>query len=471
MKTKILSLLMLFFLSITGMSAQDRTTVTANNSDISDNLDLRAVASIFGDSRDLNDFERRLNDPNAQISNLDLNNDNRVDYLRVIETVEGNVHLIVIQSVLGLDTYQDIATVEVERDRYNKVQVQVVGDVYMYGDNYIYEPVYAYTPVIYTSFWVGNYRPYYSSWYWGYYPSFYVAWTPFPIYTYHSHIGIYINHHHHYNYVNYRRCSVAYNNYYNGRRGNAYERQYPTRSFAQRNEGFSNRRDLVKTRKTETSNTRGTVANNNTRGNSVASSPRPTRTISGSNDVKNSANPRSNSTRDLESPRSVASQGSNPRSNGTRNVDSPKSVTINGRDESNPRTNNSVRNTESPRNYGNSGNEAPRTYGNTRSSESPRNYGGGNSESPRTYGNTGSSESPRTYGNPNRSESPRSVATEGNRGYQNQNPRAESPRMNQQRMESPRASAPRDYSQQRGGGSQRSEGGGSRGNGNGNRRG
>ena len=165
MKTKILSLAFLSVCSIASVFGQDRTTVTANNSDISDNLDLRAVASIFGDSRDLEDFERRLNDPKTQISNLDLNGDNRVDYLRVIESVERNAHLIIIQSVLALETFQDIATVEVERDNYNRVQVQVVGNVYMYGNNYIYEPVYAYTPVIYNSFWAGNYRPYNSSYY------------------------------------------------------------------------------------------------------------------------------------------------------------------------------------------------------------------------------------------------------------------------------------------------------------------
>ena len=55
------------------------TTVKASNSDISDNLDLRAVATIFGDASNLEDFERRLNDPKTQISNLDLNNDNYVD--------------------------------------------------------------------------------------------------------------------------------------------------------------------------------------------------------------------------------------------------------------------------------------------------------------------------------------------------------------------------------------------------------
>ena len=164
MKTKFTIFALFATLFATQIQAQDMTTVRANNSDISDNLDLKAVASIFGESADLADFERRLNDPKIQISNLDLNGDNQVDYLRVIETVENNTHLIIIQSVLEKDVYQDVATVEVERDGNNNVQVQVVGDVYMYGSNYIYEPVYVHRPVIYDAFWVNSYRPYYSPW-------------------------------------------------------------------------------------------------------------------------------------------------------------------------------------------------------------------------------------------------------------------------------------------------------------------
>ncbi|MGK4568641.1 hypothetical protein [Flavobacterium sp. 3HN19-14] len=133
MKTRILTLAIFTFLFANSISAQDVTTVNAKNSDISDNLDLRAVASIFGDSKDLEDFERRLNNPKDQISNLDLNGDGKVDYLRVIETVDNGTHLIVIQSVLDKDVFQDVATVEVEKDSSNNVQVQVVGDVYMYG--------------------------------------------------------------------------------------------------------------------------------------------------------------------------------------------------------------------------------------------------------------------------------------------------------------------------------------------------
>lgn len=407
MKTKILSLTMLSILSITSVFAQDRTTVTANNSEISDNLDLRAVASIFGDSKNLDDFERRLNDPKIQISNLDLNGDNKVDYLRVIETVEGNVHLIVIQSVLGRDTFQDIATVEVERDRNNRVQVQVVGDVYMYGDNYIYEPVYAYTPVIYSSFWVSNYRPYYSSWYWGFYPSFYIAWSPFPIYTYRSHINICINNYHHYNYVNYRRCSVAYNNYYYyGRRGNGYERQYPNRSFERRNTGYTNRYELENNR-----SNRNQVAYNNSRNNSYET----------------------NATRNVRT------------QNSTREV----------RSESPSRTYGNVRSQESTRNERA---ETPRSYGNVRNQESTRNVTvesnsrNERAETPRSYGNVRNQESTRTYSNVGNNRNSESQRTYGNQRVQ----------------ESQRNSSPREFSQQRGN-SQRSEGN-SRGNGNGNRR-
>ncbi|WP_298121296.1 hypothetical protein [Flavobacterium sp.] len=277
MRTKII-LSTLLSLFISNSFAQDRTTVNATSSEISDNLDLRAVASIFGDSRDLEDFERRLNDPKNQISNLDLNYDNQVDYLRVIESVEGRTHLIVLQSVLGKDNYQDVATVEVEKDSNNRIQVQVVGDVYMYGNNYIYEPIYVSTPIIYDYFWTPYYRPYCSSWYWGYYPSYYTYWSPFPVFRYRSNIGLFINFNHHYNYVNTRRCQVAYNNYYN-RRGNYYERQYPNRSFERRNSGFTNRYELDRTRDVRTvGSTRNDASNNGIRNTSIRNNDvRPTR--------------------------------------------------------------------------------------------------------------------------------------------------------------------------------------------------
>lgn len=298
MKTTIISSALFFILFALPMSAQDRTTVNATSSEISDNLDLRAIASIFGDAKNLEDFERQLNDPKIQISNLDLNDDNQVDYLRVIESVEGNTHLIIVQSVLGRDTYQDVATIEVEKDRNNQVQVQVVGDVYMYGQNYIYEPIYVATPIIYSSFWIPTYRPYCSIWYWDYYPSFYYTWRPCPVFRYRNNISLHINLNHHYNYVNTRHCHRAVA-LYEGRRSNYCERNAPNRGFTYRNNNVKNRYELDQTRNIKNLSSRNNVAytprNNNdktdftsrtvktSRNNSFSTNSYPSRTTTTSN--------------------------------------------------------------------------------------------------------------------------------------------------------------------------------------------
>jgi hypothetical protein len=231
----------------TKIQAQQRTIVNATNSEISDNLDLRAISSVFGDSNTLQDFERRLNDPKLQISNLDLNNDNQVDYLRVFEYVKNRTHIIVIQSVLDRDLFQDVATIEVEKDNYNTVHLQIIGDSYLYGQNYIYEPVYYNTPVIYASFWLSNYQPYNSIWGWNYYPNYYYSWNPFPVFRYRNNIYNCLNSYNTYNYVSNRRnTQVEYR--YNSRRANGYERQNPNYSFSKRNSQFGNRYELEQRR-------------------------------------------------------------------------------------------------------------------------------------------------------------------------------------------------------------------------------
>jgi hypothetical protein len=266
MKTKILLLSLMTSVFVVQMHGQNRTRVNAMNYEISDNLDLRAVTDIFGDSKNLQDFERRLNNPELQISNLDLNYDNEVDYLRVIETVDFNTHVIIIQSVLDRDVYQDVATIEVEKDRYNRVHIQVVGNEYMYGPNYIYEPDYYSTPIIYASLWSYNYRPYVSNWYWNFYPSYYYAWNPFPVYRYRNNIQLSLNIYNNYNYVTSRRSNQAVV-LYNSRRSNGYERQYPNYAFSRRNASVSNRYELDQTRNIRSIGSRNETGYSKTRDN------------------------------------------------------------------------------------------------------------------------------------------------------------------------------------------------------------
>ena len=83
MKTIITSITCVILFILGSLNAQDVTTVTVKSSDISDNLDLEAVASLFGESENLEDFEKKLNDPELQISNLDLNKDGNRNFIRL----------------------------------------------------------------------------------------------------------------------------------------------------------------------------------------------------------------------------------------------------------------------------------------------------------------------------------------------------------------------------------------------------
>jgi hypothetical protein len=233
MKTTIKILVIAFIISLGHMNAQDVTTVTAANSDISQNLDLEAVASIFGESENLEDFEKRLNDPDTRISNLDLNGDGEVDYLRVIENTKNETHLITIQAVLGNDLFQDVATIDVEKDSQGVTQVQVVGDVYMYGPDYIITPVYVHRPVIFVWFWGPYYRPWYSPYYWDYYPPYYRPWRPYPTPRYRTNVHVHVNVNNSYRYSSVRRSNTAIELQKQARR-NDYGSKHPDRSFKNR---------------------------------------------------------------------------------------------------------------------------------------------------------------------------------------------------------------------------------------------
>ncbi|TDX12424.1 hypothetical protein [Flavobacterium sp. S87F.05.LMB.W.Kidney.N] len=424
MKAKLL-IIALFALAISSCQAQAGATVYAKNSDISDNLDLRAVASMFGESANLQDFERRLNDPKYQISNLDLNGDDQVDYLRVIESVEDRTHVVIIQAVLDRDVYQDVATIDVERDNYNKVSVQVVGNSYLYGDNYIYEPVYSVVPVIYTSFWVTNYRPYYSTWYWGYYPTYYSAWRPYPVYRYRNNINVCINVHNSYNYVNTRRSYRA-PAIYETRRTYGYERMKPNYSFAQRHSNVSNRYDLDQRRIASRESNRNSNTYNTNRSNTgrVYSENRSTNTNYNTN-------------------RTASDRGYN--TNRTANTNRDNTATVNApvRTENTQRSDYGRNNSATtPAARGNSENRGYSNRQSSQTSDAPRNYSENRASSNRV--NTQSAPVQRTEPSRNYSESRSNTARP----------------QNTQRSESPRVSQ-----ESRGGQTQRESGSNSRGGG------
>lgn len=240
MKTTIVILVLALCTSYFQSTAQERvrTTTRATSYDIGDNLDLNAVSSIFAESKDLEDFENRLNDPDNRISNLDLNEDGYVDYLRVVETTNDRNSLVVIQSVLDKDVYQDVATIEIERENSGFHRVQVIGDPWIYGANYIVEPVFVRPPLIFSFFWGPRYVAWHSPFYWGFYPRWFYSYRPYSTHRYCRHVNVYINRRVTFNRINERHFRINDDNF-NRIRRNDFADRHPDRSFESRHRGPS----------------------------------------------------------------------------------------------------------------------------------------------------------------------------------------------------------------------------------------
>ena len=298
---------------------QRTVNVQAQSNDISYNLDLQAVASIFGESRDLQEFEMKLNDYDAQISNLDLNNDGEVDYLRVIESSENNVHLVVIQAVLDRDVYQDVASIVVDRSRYQKTYVQVIGDPYLYGNNYIIEPTYVSTPSIFSFFFGNVYTSWSSPYYWGNYPRYYHNRRHFEVNIYMSHIDGHINHSHSYYYSDRRRGSY-YESMHSSIGRNDYAKRYPDRNFSSRNGNVTNKYYMQSSRNSSDRNLKTRPSNESGRRSSQS-----TYDMDGSR-VNSNQSTRSNSSDRNTTNRTYSPSDNSSRNSNTNRVQNSESV-------------------------------------------------------------------------------------------------------------------------------------------------
>lgn len=258
---KLTTLLLMLTLMSVASWADETITVSANSTDISEGLDLKVVAKLFAEAENLEQFEMKLNNPDSAFCNLDLNGDGQVDYLRVIETGEGNKRLIVLQAILAKDIYQDVASIYVEKDEAEQVSVQVIGDEYVYGANYIIEPIYIRRPLIYDWFWGTTWYAWTSPWYWGYYPSWWYAHNCWAHDWYWHHCYAFHHHHHWCSFRPGHHVHHGWHELHSGVTRRDYAVAHPHRSFSQRNSGMRNARDI---RSTSSVRTRQAVAANST---------------------------------------------------------------------------------------------------------------------------------------------------------------------------------------------------------------
>lgn len=219
-----------------------------------DNLDLYAVLDLFQKSKTIEDFEKSLNLENSKINNLDLDNDKKVDFIKVTTKKDGDDFSFVLQDAVSKTETQDVAVILVSKDKSGKVTMQIVGDKELYGKDYIVEPKPAGTAATANPGYTGAdpvtmdipastttvvvqsapivqyvyspaYVPYYPPYYYGYYPPYFAAFTVMAVgiyrhnnyyyhgggYGYHN-TTVVVNHNNYNNYNNnYRNTSNTVN--------------------------------------------------------------------------------------------------------------------------------------------------------------------------------------------------------------------------------------------------------------------
>lgn len=195
----------------TGVTVRDSTGFPG------DHFSLEGAVMLLKESESPEDFEKRLNTESSKVNNLDLNEDGEIDYIRVIDNMEGDVHALVLQVPVSEEESQDVAVIEIEKTGDEEAILQIIGDPDVYGEQVIVEPfAEEVTPdkqkrgggpmaspatsriVVNVYFWPGVrflYRPGYtvwvSPWGWRTYPRWWSPWRPRPWRVHFGHTHVY----------------------------------------------------------------------------------------------------------------------------------------------------------------------------------------------------------------------------------------------------------------------------------------
>lgn len=198
LKIMFFACLYLGFLPLTS-SAQN--TETDSTGFAGDHFNLKDALSLFEKAESLEAFEKALNQEEHHVNNLDLNEDGAIDYIRVVDHMEDDVHAIVLQVPLSANESQDIAVIEIEKTGAEEAQLQIIGMEEVYGSQTIIEPYemeaeqngngptaeWKMTRVI-INVWAWpsvrfiygpRYRRYVSPFAWSVYPRYWKPWRPY----------------------------------------------------------------------------------------------------------------------------------------------------------------------------------------------------------------------------------------------------------------------------------------------------
>jgi uncharacterized membrane protein YgcG len=124
-------------------------------------LDLEAVTALAKKAKDAADFERLLNSQSEAVNNIDLNEDNKVDYIKVTEYGSGDRRGFSLTTEISPGKVQEIATIDIQREG-NNATVQTTGNQSLYGPNQYHHSSFGLTDALLMG-WLFSNRPGYTS--------------------------------------------------------------------------------------------------------------------------------------------------------------------------------------------------------------------------------------------------------------------------------------------------------------------
>lgn len=104
-------------------------------------FNLQGAIELFEQSKDPAEFERSLNVKDNPVNNLDLNDDGKIDFVKVIDRTKDQSHSIVMQVVLNEKENQDIAAIMIQKSGSSSARLQIVGNEVLYGKEVVLEPI------------------------------------------------------------------------------------------------------------------------------------------------------------------------------------------------------------------------------------------------------------------------------------------------------------------------------------------
>ncbi|MEM7383700.1 MAG: hypothetical protein AAF514_02040 [Verrucomicrobiota bacterium] len=142
-----------------------------------DGLDLKAVTALLQEVNDAEDFEKKLNSPELRINNLDLNEDNQVDYIKVTEYGEGDIRGFSLTVETGPEDEQEVATIEIQKESDDQVQCQTKGNEQIYGSRHYYHSHFGISDFLLWTYIWSSHRPYRSGFGYNRYPGGYSRYS------------------------------------------------------------------------------------------------------------------------------------------------------------------------------------------------------------------------------------------------------------------------------------------------------